>query len=174
MQHRRQIKALFQQLVMQSAGASYVQPQAGDDTHREYLEILYGKEAIRLHYAFGHCSDMKLLLSLEKHNIPHHHLRKYISGLTCQACMLSLDHWQYRTLKSTVSSSKQLTVNSINLPGNRSKCETSTLVPTADAMSVSAALFSDLLASKHAHLYSLFPHTSRAVTRTRQIEASGT
>jgi hypothetical protein len=34
-----------QQLVMQSAGASYVQPQAGDETHREYLEILYNKRS---------------------------------------------------------------------------------------------------------------------------------
>ena len=149
-QHRQQIKALFQQLVMQSAGASYVQPQAGDETHREYLEILYEKEAMRLHCAFGHCSDKKLLLSLEKHNIPHRHLRKYISGLTCQACLLSLGHRQYRTMKSTVSSSKQLAVNSSDLPGNRSKFEISTLVPTADATSISAALFSDLLASKHA------------------------
>jgi len=33
MQHGQQIKALFQQLLMQSAGASYVQPQAGDETH---------------------------------------------------------------------------------------------------------------------------------------------
>jgi len=59
MQHRQQIRAFFQQLVMQSAGASYVQPQAGDETHREYLEILYEKEAMRLHCAFGHCSDKK-------------------------------------------------------------------------------------------------------------------
>jgi len=88
MQHRQQIKAFFQQLVMQSAGASYVQPQAGDETHRKYLEILYEKEAMRLHCAFGHCSDKRLLLSLEKHNISHRHLCKYISGLTCQACLL--------------------------------------------------------------------------------------
>jgi len=139
-----------QQLVMQSAGTSYVQPQAGDETHREYLEILYEKEAMRLHCAFGHCSDKKLLLSLEKHNIPHRHLRKYISGLTCQACLLSLGHRQYRTLKSTISSSKQLAVNSNDLPGNRSKFEISTLVTTADATSILAALFNDLLASKHA------------------------
>jgi len=152
MQHRQQIKALFQQLVMQSAGASYVQLQAGDETHREYLEILYEKEAMRLHCAFGHCSDKKLLLSLENHNIPHRHLRKYISGLTCQACLLSLGHQQYHTLKSTVSSSKQLAVNSSDLSGNRSKFEISTLVPTADTMSVSAALFNDLLASKHADM----------------------
>ena len=123
MQYRQQIKALFQHLVMQSAGASYVQPQAGDETHREYLEILYEKEAMRLHCAFGHCNDKKLLLSLEKHNILHRHLRKYINGLTCQACLLSSGHRQYRTLKSTVSSSKQLTVNSSDLPGNRSKFE---------------------------------------------------
>jgi len=64
MQHQQQIKAFFQQLVMQSAGASYLQPQAGDETHREYLAILYEKEAMRLHCAFGHCSDKKLLLSL--------------------------------------------------------------------------------------------------------------
>jgi len=32
MQHRQQIKVPFQQLVMQSAGASYVQPQPGDET----------------------------------------------------------------------------------------------------------------------------------------------
>jgi len=36
------------------------------------------------------------------------------------------------------------------LPGNRSKFEISTLVPSADATSISAALFSDLLASKNA------------------------
>jgi len=135
---------------MQSAGASYLQPQAGDETNREYLEILYEKEAMWLHCAFGHCSDKKLLLSLEKHNVPYRHLRKYISGLTCQACLLSLGHRQYRTMKSTVSSSKPLAVNNSNLPGNRSKFEISTLVPTADATSISAALFSDLLASKHA------------------------
>ena len=87
---------------------------------------------------------------MEKHYSPHRHLRKYISGLTCQACLLSLGHRLYRTMKSTVSSSKQLAVNSSDLPGNRSKFEISTLVPTADATSISAALFSDLLASKHA------------------------
>jgi len=150
MQHRQQIKALFQKLVMQSAGASYVQPQAGDETHREYLEISYEKEVMRLHCALRHCSNKKLLLSLEKHNLPHRHLRTYISRLTCQACLLSLGHRQYRTLKSTVSSSKQLAVNSSDLPGNHSKFEISTLVPTADAMSVSTALLNDLLASKHA------------------------
>ena len=37
-----------------------------------------------------------------------------------------------------------------DLPGNCSKFEISTLVPTADATSISAALFNDLLASKHA------------------------
>ena len=87
---------------------------------------------------------------MEKHNIPHPHLRKYINGLTCQACLPSLGHWQYRTLKSTISISKQLAVNSNDLPGNRSKFEISTLVPTADATSISAGLFNDLLASKHA------------------------
>ena len=51
MQHRQQIKAPFQQLVVQSADTSYVQPQAGDETHREYLEILYEKEA--MHAAAG-------------------------------------------------------------------------------------------------------------------------
>jgi len=150
MQHRQQVKALFQQLVMQSAGASYVQPQAGDETHREYLEILYEKEAMQLHCAFGHCSKKKLLLPLEKHNIPHRHLRKHISRLTCQACLLSLGHRQFRTMQSTVSSSKQLAVHSSDLPGNRSKFEISTLVPSADATSISAALFGDLLASKNA------------------------
>jgi len=150
MQHRQQMKAPFQQLVMQSAGASNVQPQPGDETHREYLEILYEKEAVRLHCAFGHCSHKKLLLSLEKHNMPHHQLHKYISRLTCQACLLLLGHWQYRTVKSTVSSCKQLAVNSSDLPGNRSKFEVSTLVPNADATSIPAAFFSDLLASKHA------------------------
>jgi len=53
-------------------------------------------------------------------------------------------------MKSTVSNSKQLAVNSSDLPGNRSKFEISTLVPSADATSISAALFSDLLASKNA------------------------
>jgi len=86
----------------------------------------------------------------EKHNIPHRHLRKYISGLTCQACLPSLGHRQYRYLKSTVSSSKQLAVNSRDLAGNLSKFEISTLVPTADTMFLSAALFNDLLDSKHA------------------------
>jgi len=43
-----------------------------------------------------------------------------------------------------------LAVNSRDLPGNRSKFEISTLVPTADTMSVSAAIFVDLLASNHA------------------------
>jgi len=43
MHYRQQIKAFFQQLVMQSAGASYVQPHAGDEMHREYLEISYEK-----------------------------------------------------------------------------------------------------------------------------------
>ena len=105
---------------------------------------------MRLHCAFGHCSHKKLLLSLEKHNMPHHHLRKYISGLTCQACLRLLGHWQYRTVESTVSSCKQLAVNSSDLPGNRSKFEVSTLVPNADATFISAAFFSELLVSKHA------------------------
>jgi hypothetical protein len=35
------------------------------------------------------------------------------------------------------------------LTGNRSKFEISTLVPSADATSISAALFSDLFASKN-------------------------
>jgi hypothetical protein len=54
---------------------------------------LVQKEVIQLHCTFRHYSDKKLLLSLEKHNIQHHHLRKYISGLTCQACLLLLGHW---------------------------------------------------------------------------------
>jgi len=53
-------------------------------------------------------------------------------------------------MKSTVSSTKQLAVHSSDLPGNRSKFEISTLVPSADATSISAALFGDLLASKNA------------------------
>ena len=150
MQHRQQIKALFQQLVMQSAGASYVQPQAGYETHREYLEILYGKEAMRLHCAFGHCSDKNFCYLWKSTTSCITICANNISGLTCQACLLSLGHQQYRTLKYTVSSSKQLAANSSDLPGNRSKSEISTLVPTADTMSVSAALFNDLLASKHA------------------------
>ena len=131
-QHWQQIKALFQQLLMQSASASYVQPQTGDETHWEYSEILYEKEAMRLHCALRHCNNKKILLSLEKHNIPRNHLRKYISGLTCQACMLSLRHQQYRTLKSTFSSSKQLAVNNRDLLGNYSEFEISILVPTVD------------------------------------------
>jgi len=87
---------------------------------------------MRLHCALRHCSDKKLLL----YNIPHRHLRKYISRLDCQACLLSLGHQQYCTIKSTVSSSKQLVVNSSDLPGNRSKFEISTLVPSADATSI--------------------------------------
>ena len=70
-------------------------------------------------------------------------------GLTCQTCLLSLEHRQYRTLKSTISSSKQLAVNNNDLSGNRTKFEISTLVPTADATSISAVLFNDLLARKH-------------------------
>jgi len=59
----------------------------------------------------------------EKHNILHRHLRKYISGLTRQACLPSVGHRQYRYLKSTVSSSKQLAVNNRDLAGNLSKFE---------------------------------------------------
>ena len=66
------------------------------------------------------------------------------------SCLLSLGHRQYHTMKSRVSSNEQLAINSSNLPGNRSKFKISTLVPTADATSISAALCSDLLANKHA------------------------
>jgi len=53
-------------------------------------------------------------------------------------------------MESTVSSSKQLEVNSSDLRGIGSKFEISTLVPTADATCILAALFSDLVASKQA------------------------
>jgi len=68
MHHRQKIKAPFQQLVKQSesAVASNVQTQAGDETHWEYLEVLNEKDAMRLHCAFRHCSDKKVLPSLTK------------------------------------------------------------------------------------------------------------
>ena len=71
-----------------------MQTQPGDETetHRACIEDLYANEAMRLHYAFGHCSDKMLLSSLEKHNILYRHVRKYIRRLECQAYLLMLGH----------------------------------------------------------------------------------
>jgi len=167
-QHRKEIKDCSREQVMRTAEDRYVQPHPGDETHRAYLEDLYAKEAMRLHCAFGHCSDKMLLRCLEKHNIPHCHLRKYIRRLECQACLLMLGHRQYRTKKSTVSNSETLPVASDDLPGNRSNLDKtlsadsadlhdlddlasnrsnldmSTLVPTDGTLTISEALFSSL------------------------------
>ena len=81
-QHWQEIKDCFREQVMRTTEARYVQPQPGNENHHAYLEDLYVKEAMRLHCAFGHCSDKMLLRSLEKHNIPHCHLRQYICRLS--------------------------------------------------------------------------------------------
>jgi len=99
-----------------------------------------------------------MLRSLEKYNIPHCHLRKYIRRLECQACLLMFGHRQYDTKKSTVSHSETLPVASDNLPENRTNLERtlsaesdelcdldlSTLVSTDSTTKISEALFSSL------------------------------
>ena len=173
-QHRQEIKDCFRQQVTQTAEARYVH-----ENHSAYLEDLYAKEAMRLHCAFGHCSDKMLLCSLEKHNVPHRHLRKYVRWLECQACLLMLGQRQYRTKKSTVSHSETLPVASDDLPGNRSNLDEilsadsvdlddlddlpsnrsnldlSTLVPTDKNLRGSFQLF----ALRHSYHCFLFPYS---------------
>jgi len=123
MQHRQQIKAPFQQSVMQSAGASsYVQPQAANETHREYLEIMQGKDAMRLHCAFGHCSDKKLLLSLTKAQHPTSpfaqiYQRTHVSGMHAIIRTPAVPYYKFYSQQQQTIGSRS------DMPSNRSKFE---------------------------------------------------
>ena len=63
------------------------------------------QEAITLHRAHGHPNNRTLLLNLEAKGIPHKHLKRYISAVSCDACRAAIGKRDNKT--STVTLSKR-------------------------------------------------------------------
>jgi len=100
-----------------------VQPQTGNENHHAYLEDLYVKKAMRLHCAFGHCSDKMMLRSLESTTFRIAICANIFAGSNAKHACSCLGIGNTVRKKSTVSHSETLPVASDNLPENSSNLD---------------------------------------------------